>query len=80
MTTLRYIPGPAAAEAFTLGIATATTTALAGLWILLWADVLTPLGVIFAVAVGLPAFLLVVSCLLGVWLGYNKDAYDVALS
>jgi hypothetical protein len=80
MSTLRHSPGPAAAEAFKLGIATATTVALAGLWLLFWTDTLTPLITIFSMIMGLPIFLLLVSCLLSVWLGYNKDAFDVALS
>jgi hypothetical protein len=80
MVTFRYTPGPAAAEAFMFGIATAITISLAGFWLLLWTDMLTLFGAILAVVVGLPVLLLVVSCLLSMWLGYNRDAYDVALS
>jgi hypothetical protein len=80
MTTLRHSPGPAAAEAFTFGIATAATVTLAGVWSLFSVGVLTLFDVIFVVVVGLPMVLLVVSCLLSAWLGYDKDAYDVALS
>jgi hypothetical protein len=80
MSAIRHTPGPAAAEAFTLGIAIATTTALAGIGVLLWADVLTMTGALAAIALGLPVLLIVVSCLLGVWLGYDRDALDVALS
>lgn len=80
MSAIRHTPGPAAAEAFTLGIVTTTTSTLAGLWFLLIADLLTIFDVILAVVLGLPVLLVVVSCLLNVWLGYDKDAFDVALS
>jgi uncharacterized SAM-binding protein YcdF (DUF218 family) len=80
MSTHRYSPGPAAAEAFTLGIATATTVALAGVWSLFSAGLWTVFDVILAIALGFPVLLIVVSCLLSVWLGYDKDALDVALS
>lgn len=77
---IRHTPGPAAAEAFTLGIVTVTTSTLAGLWFLLSADLLTVFDVVLAVILGLPVLLVVVSCLLSVWLGYDKDASDVVLS
>ncbi|EMA47914.1 hypothetical protein [Halococcus saccharolyticus] len=80
MAAIRHSPGPAAAEAFTLGITTAATLGLAGLWLLVWTDVLTLLGAIFVAFFGLPVLLVVVSCLLSVWLGYDKDAVDTALS
>lgn len=71
MATIRHSPGPAAAEAFRLGIVTVTTVVLVGLWFLFWADLLTVFEVLFAVVVGVPVLLVVVSCLLSVWLGYN---------
>jgi hypothetical protein len=80
MTTLRYSPGPAAAEAFNFGIAATTTISLAGLWMLFSVGLLTVTGVLLAVVLGLPVLLVVASCLLSVWLGYDRDAYDVALS
>lgn len=80
MAAIRHSPGPAAAEAFTLGIATAATLGLAGLWLLVRIDVLTPLGAAFTAVFGLPVGLVVVSCCLSVWLGYDKDAVDTALS
>ena len=80
MTAPRHTPGPAAAEAFTLGMAVAMTSTLAGVGWFLWAGVLTTTGALAAIALGLPIVLLVVACLLSVWLGYDKDAVDVALS
>ena len=80
MSAIRYTPGPAAAEAFTFGIAIATITALAGIGLLLWFGLLTVVGAVATLLLGLPILLLVVSCLLSVWLGYDKDAFDVALS
>ena len=80
MSTLRHSPGPAAAEAFTFGIAAATTISLVGLWVLFRTGLLTVFDVILAAVLGLPVLLVVVSCLLSVWLGYDRDASDVALS
>lgn len=80
MAAIRHSPGPAAAEAFTFGIATAATLGLIGLWLLVRVDVLTPLSAIFAAVFGLPVGLVVVACCLSVWLGYDKDAIDTALS
>jgi hypothetical protein len=35
---------------------------------------------VVAAALGLPVLLVVVSCVLSVWLGYDRDAVDTALS
>lgn len=80
MPTIRHSPGPAAAEAFTFGITTTATLCLAGLWVLFEIGVLALHAAILAAVLGVPIALLVASCLLSVWLGYNKDAIDVALS
>jgi hypothetical protein len=80
MSGLHYSPGPAAEEAFTLGIAAAVSISFAGLGYLFWADMLTLTGLILTTVLGLPVLLIVVSCLLSVWLGYNKDALGTALS
>ncbi|EMA51226.1 hypothetical protein [Halococcus thailandensis] len=80
MSAIRHTPGPAAAEAFTFGIAIATVTTLAGIGFLVWTGVLTVIGAVATLLLGLPALLLIVSCLLSVWLGYDRDAVDVALS
>ena len=80
MSSLRHSPGPAAAEAFTLGIATTVISTLAGLWMLLQFGMLTLFDAILTAVLGLPVLLVVVSCLLSVWLGYDQDAIDVALS
>ncbi|WP_256684380.1 hypothetical protein [Halococcus qingdaonensis] len=80
MSAIRHTPGPAAAEAFTFGIAITTVTTLAGIGVLVWTGVLTVIGAVATLLLGLPALLLIVSCLLSVWLGYDRDAVDVALS
>jgi hypothetical protein len=80
MASLHYSPGAAAEEAFTLGIAAALTISFAGLGYLFWADMLTLPGLILTTVLGLPVLLIVVSCLLSVWLGYNKDALGTVLS
>ena len=80
MVAIRHSPGPAAAEAFTLGIATATTLGLTGLWILVRTGALGLPGAVVAAALRLPVLLVVVSCVLSVWLGYDRDAVDTALS
>lgn len=80
MTVLKSAPGPAAEEAFGLGLVAATTAALAGLGLLLRVGLLTLPTVFLASILGVPVLLIVVSCLLGVWLGYEKDAVDTVLS
>ncbi|GAA0465932.1 hypothetical protein MUK72_06370 [Halococcus dombrowskii] len=80
MTAIRHTPGPAAAEAFTFGIAITTLTTLAGIGVLVWTGMMTVIGAVAALLLGLPTLLVIVSCLLSVWLGYNRDAVDVALS
>ena len=80
MSAIRRSPGPAAAEAFTLGIATTLTGVLAIVGTLVWLDMLTLTGAFASLLVGLPLAALFAACLLSVWLGYTKDATDVALS
>ena len=80
MSTRRHVPGPAAAEAFTLGITSTAVAMFAGIFLLFWAELLTMVGAVAVVVLGVPVVLLVAACLLSVWLGYDKDAADVALS
>ncbi len=80
MSAIRRSPGPAAAEAFTLGIATTLTGVVAAVVALVWFDVLTLAGAFASLLMGLPLAALFAACLLSVWLGYDKDATDVALS
>lgn len=67
-------PGAAADEAFALGLQATAGAALVWVGLLLWADVLTLVHAVLAVVLGLPVLLIVVSCLLGVWLGYDEHA------
>lgn len=80
MAALKRSPGPAAEQAFTLGLTIAITVAVTGLGVLLWADVLTVLDLVVVSVLGLPPLFVIASCLLSVWLGYNEDAADIALS
>ena len=80
MTAIRHSPGPAAAEAFALGIKTTLIGMLATVTGFVWIDVLTLTGAFAILLIGLPPVYLLAACLLSVWLGYNKDAIDVVLS
>lgn len=80
MTTIRHSPGPAAAEAFALGIKMTLTGVFAVVCALVWSEVLTLAAAFAVLLVGLPLAALFAACLLSVWLGYEKDATDVALS
>jgi hypothetical protein len=80
MAAIRRSPGPAAAEAFTLGIATTLTSTFAVVVVLAHLGMLTLAGAVAVLLMGLPLACLLAACLLSVWLGYDKDATDVALS
>ena len=77
---IRHTPGPAAAEAFSFGITITAIGTVAGVSLLVWAERLTTVGAVAALVFGVPVALLVASCLLSIWLGYDKDAVDVALA
>jgi hypothetical protein len=80
MSTLHHVPGPAADEAFRLGLAVTTVATVAVLAALVWIDSMTLLGAALSMVLGLPIVLFATACLLSVWLGYDKRAVDVALS
>ena len=69
-------PGPDADAAFTLGLAASTVLAALGIALSAHSGSVTSLGAIVLAIVGLPAVFVVTSCLLAVWLGYDRDAVD----
>lgn len=69
-------PGPDADAAFTLGSAASVVLTLLGIAVLFWSGSLTFLGAVAFLVLGLPAVFVVTSCLLAVWLGYDRDAMD----
>jgi hypothetical protein len=73
-------PGPAADRAFALGLRGTVVGVLLGIGLLYLAGVLTARDAVLAVVLGAPVAIILASCVLGVWLGYSKDALDVALS
>ena len=64
-------PGPDADRAFDTGLAAVTVGGLAGIGICARTGVFTPIEAILAVALGMPTLVVVASCLLGVWIGYD---------
>jgi len=77
MATPAGTPGPDAHHAYRTGLITATIVAAVALAALYWTGIVS-LGVAgFAVVVGFPAYFVFVAVLLGVWLGFDKDATDL---
>lgn len=74
MDTIHLSPGPAAAQAFRLGIVASAVGGLAGIATLYWFDILTPLLAGYALVLLFPVYLVFAATVLSVWLGYNKDA------
>jgi hypothetical protein len=73
MDTVRLSPGPAAAQAFRLGMVTSAVGGLAGIATLYWFDILTPLFAGYALILLFPVYLVFAAAVLSVWLGYSKD-------
>jgi hypothetical protein len=79
MDTVHHSPGEAAEQAFTLGLVAAMVLGVAGVVFLLWVRILTVMTAVLASVIGLPILLIIASCLLSVWLGYNRNALDSAI-
>jgi len=73
MTTVRASPGPAAAQAYRLGIVASAIAGLAGVAFLYWAGAISPLIAAYVVVLLFPMYMVLVSVALSVWLGYDKD-------
>jgi hypothetical protein len=74
MNSPTVLPGPAADETFDLGLRAATAAMVAAVASCYASGHLSAAGATLLLVLGLPTCLVVVSCLLGVWLGYDKQA------
>ena len=72
MSTLGHRPGPNADRAFTVGLWTAVLVAVGTLFALLSTGLIGPWTAALAAVLGLPVYTIYVSCLLTVWLGYDR--------
>jgi len=72
MSALSHRPGPDADRAFTVGLVAATVGATAALFALAWVGALEVYVAVLAAVLGLPVYVVYVSCLLAVWLGYDR--------
>ncbi|MEF8791992.1 MAG: hypothetical protein V5A61_17815 [Haloarculaceae archaeon] len=77
MSDLKIAPGPGARSAFRLGMQAAAVVGLAGIGLLYWVAVLTPVLLGFALVLVFPVYLVFAASVLSVWLGYGKDASDL---
>jgi hypothetical protein len=77
MTTPKVAPGASAHHAFRLGIAAAASIGLAGTGALYWTGVLTTPMLAFTLLLCFPVYLVLAASVLGVWLGFDKDATDL---
>ena len=73
MSTLKISPGPVAAHAFRLGMIAGAVVGLAGIGLLYWSGTLTPILAGYVLLAVFPVYLVLVSVVLSLWLGYNKD-------
>jgi len=74
MDTIHLSPGPAAAQAFRLGIVASAVSGLVVIAALYWIDAISPLFAGYALVLLFPVYLVFAATALSVWLGYNKDA------
>lgn len=77
MSDPKIAPGPGARSAFRLGMQAAAVTALAGVGLLYWVGVLTPVLLGFVLLLVFPVYLVFAASALSVWLGYGKDVTDL---
>lgn len=71
---VRVSPGPAAAQAFRLGVVAGGLVGLAVIWSLLWTGTLSPVLAAYVLFAIFPVFLVFVAVVLSRLLGYDKDA------
>jgi hypothetical protein len=71
--TLRLEPGPAAAQAFRLGVYVGAVVGLAVLGLLYWTGSIGLAMTGYALFVLFPIYLVFVAVLLSRWLGYDRD-------
>jgi hypothetical protein len=75
MSTPKITPGPAAAEAFRLGLVAAMIVPLAGATFFLWQGSVSVDLIVISAAL-IPVYVLVVAVVLSMWLGYDKGPAD----
>ena len=77
MSTIRRPPGPAAADAFRLGMLTAGVGGLAVLAALYLYGPMSAVVAVYALVALFPVYLVLAASTLSVWLGYGKDERDL---
>lgn len=60
-------------QAFRTGLAATVGLTLAGTVTLWWTGHITVTVAVMALFLGLPVLFILVACILGIWLGYNKE-------
>ncbi|MFB6168415.1 MAG: hypothetical protein ABEJ43_06160 [Haloferacaceae archaeon] len=73
MDTIRFEPGPAAAQAFRLGIYVGGVAGLAVIGLLYWTGSIGLAMTGYALLVLFPVYLILVAVVLSRWLGYDRD-------
>jgi len=74
VSTIDLSPGPAAAEAFRLGVAAGAAVGLTAIGLLYWWEAVSALVAGFLLVVLFPVYLVAVAAALSGWLGYDKDS------
>lgn len=74
MVELDIAPGPAAGQAFRLGLLAGAVLGLGGIGLVYWSGALPPVGIGYMLLVLFPVYLVLVAAVLSRWLGYGKDA------
>lgn len=74
MGTVRTKPGPAAEQAFRLGMRAGVVAGLIVVGVLYWIGALTPATAAYTLLFLFPIYAVVLASVLSVWLGYDKDA------
>jgi hypothetical protein len=72
--SIRVRPGPAAAQAFRLGMWVGAVVGLAAVGLLYWVGALDLVFAGYTLLVLFPVYLVLVAAVLSRWLGYDKDA------
>lgn len=73
MTPVRTAPGPDADYAFRLGVIAGAILGFAVLGLSFWGGVVGPIGLGYLLLAVFPVYMVFVTVLLSVWLGYDKD-------
>ena len=74
--TLADSPGPAARRTFSLGLRLTMVVMLAAIGFGYWLDLLTVRDVVLSLLLAVPVAYVLASCLLSVWLGFDRRIPD----